>query len=194
MTLSNGVKKQKKGAKGEKERGREDVNGVLETKKLVEWSIDEVGLFLCSISLPQYKDVFYFNEVDGEMLSTVDEEDLLVLPIERMGHRKKILRFDYLFCFIFLFPFISPSPPNNRKVQNYLGESPSDEDLSESITTETPTLTTTTTTNIIVDDPPNSPTSNDLVSNSPSLSTFGYSIQDEVMFKCDILTLEETAR
>ena len=64
----------------------------IETKRIQEWDVVEVGLWLNSIDLAQYRDVFFFNEVDGEMLADIDEDDLIAIPIERMGHRKKILR------------------------------------------------------------------------------------------------------
>ena len=75
------------GAKG-KEKGLD----FLESKRIQDWDVVEVGLWLNSINLSQYRDVFFFNEVDGEMLADIDEDDLIAIPIERMGHRKKILR------------------------------------------------------------------------------------------------------
>jgi PAS domain S-box-containing protein len=64
----------------------------LKNKDMAEWSVVEVGLWLNSIHMSQYSDAFFFNEIDGEMLGDLDEDDLIAMPIERMGHRKKILR------------------------------------------------------------------------------------------------------
>ena len=70
----------------------------LESKRIQDWDVVEVGLWLNSIDLAQYRDVFFFNEVDGEMLADIDEDDLIAIPIERMGHRKKILRKVQMVC------------------------------------------------------------------------------------------------
>ena len=61
-------------------------------KDITQWTTADVGLFLCSIDLPMYQDLFFFNEVDGEMLADIDEDDLLSFPITKIAHRKKILR------------------------------------------------------------------------------------------------------
>jgi hypothetical protein len=61
-------------------------------KDLSQWNVNEVGMWLCSIDLPMYQDLFFFNEVDGEMLADIDEDDLLSFPIDKIAHRKKILR------------------------------------------------------------------------------------------------------
>jgi PAS domain S-box-containing protein len=83
------LKKNKAGVAG---KGKEKGLDFVETKKIQDWDVVEVGLWLNSINLSQYRDVFFFNEVDGEMLADIDEDDLIAIPIERMGHRKKILR------------------------------------------------------------------------------------------------------
>jgi PAS domain S-box-containing protein len=64
----------------------------IKKKDIAEWTVVEVGLWLNAINLSQYSDAFFFNEIDGEMLADLDEDDLIAMPIERMGHRKKILR------------------------------------------------------------------------------------------------------
>ena len=33
-----------------------------------------------------------FEKVDGEMLLDIDDDDLIAIPIEKIAHRKKILR------------------------------------------------------------------------------------------------------
>ena len=82
------LKKNKPAGGKAKEKGLD----FLDNKKIQDWDVVEVGLWLNSINLSQYRDVFFFNEVDGEMLADIDEDDLIAIPIERMGHRKKILR------------------------------------------------------------------------------------------------------
>eukprot|EP00008_Paramoeba_atlantica_P015585 CAMPEP_0201475544 /NCGR_PEP_ID=MMETSP0151_2-20130828/948_1 /ASSEMBLY_ACC=CAM_ASM_000257 /TAXON_ID=200890 /ORGANISM="Paramoeba atlantica, Strain 621/1 / CCAP 1560/9" /LENGTH=732 /DNA_ID=CAMNT_0047855665 /DNA_START=72 /DNA_END=2270 /DNA_ORIENTATION=+ len=76
--------------KGKKD-GKDSLD-FIKNKNIADWDVVEVGLWLNSINLSQYRDVFFFNEVDGEMLADIDEDDLIAIPIERMGHRKKILR------------------------------------------------------------------------------------------------------
>jgi hypothetical protein len=79
--------------KGKSKKGRMQQEDSSYLKKdILEWTVHEVGMWLNSIDLPQYQDVFFFNEVDGEMLADIDDDDLLALPIDRMAHRKKILR------------------------------------------------------------------------------------------------------
>ena len=77
-------------AKG-KGKGKEDALRLME-KDFALWDVREVGLWLDSIGLSRYRDTFFFNEIDGEMLADIDEDDLIAIPIERLGHRKKILR------------------------------------------------------------------------------------------------------
>mmetsp|Transcript_11712 Transcript_11712/g.17752 ORF Transcript_11712/g.17752 Transcript_11712/m.17752 type:complete len:737 (-) Transcript_11712:97-2307(-) len=77
---------------GGKKEGAKGGLGFMETKRMQEWSVVEVQLWLDSIGLGQYRDVFFFNEVDGDMLADIDEDDLIVIPIEKLGHRKKILK------------------------------------------------------------------------------------------------------
>lgn len=61
-------------------------------KDISEWTVHDVGIWLASINLGKYRDVFFYNEIDGEMLVDIDDDDLLALPIERLGDRKKIIR------------------------------------------------------------------------------------------------------
>ena len=57
-----------------------------------DWDVREVGKWLESFDLGRYRDAFFYNEIDGEMLADIDEDDLIAIPIERLGHRKKIMR------------------------------------------------------------------------------------------------------
>eukprot|EP00750_Incisomonas_marina_P012122 INCI16585.2.p1 GENE.INCI16585.2~~INCI16585.2.p1 ORF type:complete len:551 (-),score=121.31 INCI16585.2:314-1966(-) len=56
-----------------------------------EWSQAEVGQWLTSIGLPQYKTVFHENAIDGAVLVEMGTEDLDYLNIKALGHRKMIL-------------------------------------------------------------------------------------------------------
>uniref|UniRef100_A0A7S4UAV2 Uncharacterized protein n=1 Tax=Paramoeba aestuarina TaxID=180227 RepID=A0A7S4UAV2_9EUKA len=76
--------------KGKK--GKEGDVAKLMEKDFTTWDVREVGLWLESNGLSRYRETFVFNEIDGEMLVDIDEDDLLALPIDRLGHRKKILR------------------------------------------------------------------------------------------------------
>ena len=75
-----------------KGKGKAEDASKLMQKDFALWDVREVGLWLDSIGLSRYRDAFFFNEIDGEMLADIDEDDLIAIPIERLGHRKKILR------------------------------------------------------------------------------------------------------
>ena len=51
----------------------------------------QVGQWLTSIGLPQYKTVFHENAIDGAVLVEMGTEDLDYLNIKALGHRKMIL-------------------------------------------------------------------------------------------------------
>mmetsp|Transcript_20992 Transcript_20992/g.59053 ORF Transcript_20992/g.59053 Transcript_20992/m.59053 type:complete len:766 (-) Transcript_20992:219-2516(-) len=70
----------------------ETLSSTLKAKPLGEWTQQDVSNWLASIGLDRYRDLFFYNEIDGEMLLDIDDDDLLALPIERLGDRKKILR------------------------------------------------------------------------------------------------------
>ncbi len=53
--------------------------------------MDEVGLWLESIGLQQYVEVFKDNDMDGEILSLSSRDDLEKL-VPSLGHRIKILK------------------------------------------------------------------------------------------------------
>ena len=78
--------------KGKGGKGKTEDASRLMQKDYTLWDVREVGLWLDSIGLSRYRDAFFFNEIDGEMLQDIDEDDLIAIPIERLGHRKKILR------------------------------------------------------------------------------------------------------
>ena len=78
--------------KGGKEKPNKSQLGFLNEKEITQWTAHEVGMWLSSVGLDKYRNVFFYNEIDGEMLLDIDDDDLLALPIERLGDRKKILR------------------------------------------------------------------------------------------------------
>ena len=56
------------------------------------WSVDDVGRWLDTLSLPQYRESFADAAVDGAFLYDLNDEDLRnTLGIEHNLHRKKIL-------------------------------------------------------------------------------------------------------
>ena len=53
-------------------------------KEIVDWDVAEVCDWLNSLNLSKcYRDLFYFHEIDGNMIVDFDEDDLIALPIER---------------------------------------------------------------------------------------------------------------
>mmetsp|Transcript_31092 Transcript_31092/g.87146 ORF Transcript_31092/g.87146 Transcript_31092/m.87146 type:complete len:749 (+) Transcript_31092:101-2347(+) len=80
------------GAKGKKKEGGQDDMTFLQKKEIAQWTTNEVGLWLSHVRLDKFRNVFFYNEIDGEMLLDIDDDDLLALPIDRLGERKKILR------------------------------------------------------------------------------------------------------
>ena len=55
-------------------------------------SEDDVGMFLRQIELAEYVTLFSQNDIDGEMLIDLDQEDLKNLGISNTFHQKKIIR------------------------------------------------------------------------------------------------------
>eukprot|EP00008_Paramoeba_atlantica_P012438 CAMPEP_0201479960 /NCGR_PEP_ID=MMETSP0151_2-20130828/4574_1 /ASSEMBLY_ACC=CAM_ASM_000257 /TAXON_ID=200890 /ORGANISM="Paramoeba atlantica, Strain 621/1 / CCAP 1560/9" /LENGTH=759 /DNA_ID=CAMNT_0047861689 /DNA_START=138 /DNA_END=2417 /DNA_ORIENTATION=+ len=60
-------------------------------RQMGTWDCIEVLMFISSIGLPQYQEIFMSQGVDGEILEFIDDLDLLSLPIENTEHRKLIL-------------------------------------------------------------------------------------------------------
>eukprot|EP00008_Paramoeba_atlantica_P009096 CAMPEP_0201480072 /NCGR_PEP_ID=MMETSP0151_2-20130828/4645_1 /ASSEMBLY_ACC=CAM_ASM_000257 /TAXON_ID=200890 /ORGANISM="Paramoeba atlantica, Strain 621/1 / CCAP 1560/9" /LENGTH=773 /DNA_ID=CAMNT_0047861825 /DNA_START=60 /DNA_END=2381 /DNA_ORIENTATION=+ len=71
---------------------KEVLDTSFQKKSLEDWNVRDVGNWLKYNKLSEYQEVFFFNEIDGEMLVDLDEDDLLALPIDKIAHRKKILR------------------------------------------------------------------------------------------------------
>lgn len=56
------------------------------------WSVADVGVFLTSLGLPQYVDIFSTNEIQGEHLVDLDREDLKELGVTSLGPRKTLVK------------------------------------------------------------------------------------------------------
>ena len=54
-------------------------------------SIDDIAQFLRQIKLEKYVEMFMENDVDGEMLMTLNQEDLKFIGIVNTFHQKKII-------------------------------------------------------------------------------------------------------
>ena len=55
-------------------------------------SKDDVGTFLRQIELAEYVTLFSENDIDGEMLIDLNQEDLKNMGISNTFHQKKIIR------------------------------------------------------------------------------------------------------
>ena len=51
----------------------------------------DVARWLAEQGLEQYAEAFAENAIDGEVLRTLSEDDLKVLGVKALGHRKKLL-------------------------------------------------------------------------------------------------------
>ncbi|XP_038073650.1 protein shank-like isoform X2 [Patiria miniata] len=60
------------------------------TKPLLEWTAQDVGLWLTSLNLSEHRPSFEENEIAGEHLSALTKDDLQELGVGRMGHRLTI--------------------------------------------------------------------------------------------------------
>ena len=58
----------------------------------ITWSIEDVGTWLQSINFPEYKRIFMENFISGYELLDLSEEDLIMMGISILGHRKRILK------------------------------------------------------------------------------------------------------
>lgn len=61
-------------------------------KDVRSWSVADVGVWLEAMNLGDYKVKFSLNEISGDVLYEIQEEDLVMLGINSLGHRKRILR------------------------------------------------------------------------------------------------------
>lgn len=51
------------------------------SKNLEKWSLADVSVWLQSIGLGKYADLFRFNEIDGAILNTMTENDVRQSPL-----------------------------------------------------------------------------------------------------------------
>jgi hypothetical protein len=58
----------------------------------VKWDADDVSYWLSSKGLDQYISIFRENQINGQVLLDITQEDLDYLEITALGHRKLILK------------------------------------------------------------------------------------------------------
>jgi hypothetical protein len=56
------------------------------------WSVNETAAWLESIDLPELKRQFIDQEVSGSELLELTDHDLREMGVDKLGHRKKIIR------------------------------------------------------------------------------------------------------
>jgi len=65
---------------------------LISLKPVQTWSVTETAAWLESIELPELKRAFMEQEVAGSELLELTDHDLREMGVDRLGHRKKILR------------------------------------------------------------------------------------------------------
>ena len=63
-----------------------------QTKVVAEWRTSDVSVWLDSIGMGQYKELFKKNDINGAVLLEVSLEDLDYMKIAVLGHRKIIIK------------------------------------------------------------------------------------------------------
>jgi len=62
-------------------------------KTLEEWTVEDVGNWLCAIRMEAYHRSFRFHEIDGKTLRDLTIEELKEeMGISKLGHRKQVIR------------------------------------------------------------------------------------------------------
>src|SRR5262245_65443313 len=51
----------------------------------------DIDGWLCEIGLAQYAEIFRANDIDGELLGRLTNDDLKDIGVASLGHRKKLL-------------------------------------------------------------------------------------------------------
>eukprot|EP01098_Paradermamoeba_levis_P011429 TRINITY_DN488_c0_g2_i1.p1 TRINITY_DN488_c0_g2~~TRINITY_DN488_c0_g2_i1.p1 ORF type:complete len:575 (+),score=222.84 TRINITY_DN488_c0_g2_i1:89-1813(+) len=64
----------------------------LQAKDPMSWSVSDVGLWLNFVDLAEYKITFIENSISGAELFDLKDEDLISMNMNKLGHRKKLLR------------------------------------------------------------------------------------------------------
>ena len=59
---------------------------------MIKWDTDDVSYWLSSKSLDQYISIFSENQINGQVLLDITQEDLDYLEVTALGHRKLILK------------------------------------------------------------------------------------------------------
>ncbi|KAI4209417.1 MAG: hypothetical protein LQ351_007646 [Letrouitia transgressa] len=75
--------------------GRPEGEKMSPTDSIAEWSIGQCADFIASLDMPQYCDKFIENEITGEALAELGQEELKEMNILSMGHRLAILKAIY---------------------------------------------------------------------------------------------------
>src|SRR5262245_65951111 len=52
----------------------------------------DIDGWLCEIGLAQYAEIFRANDIDGELLGQLTNDDLKDIGVASLGHRKKLLK------------------------------------------------------------------------------------------------------
>ena len=61
-------------------------------KPCLQWTPQDVGLWLISLNMSEHRSSFEENEISGEHLSGLSKEDLQELGVGRLGHRLTIMK------------------------------------------------------------------------------------------------------
>eukprot|EP00794_Sanderia_malayensis_P012635 gene12636-13933_t len=68
-------------------RAKADLPASLSEKSVMEWTAEDVGIWLDFINMGQYKDTFIENDIQGMHLSELSKEELSELGVKKLGHR-----------------------------------------------------------------------------------------------------------
>jgi len=77
--------------------------------QLPNWDERNVSDWLTAIQLGQYRELFQENNIDGEALGTIGDDDLKNLGVNSLGHRRKILESRAKLLYTLEYPTLSPS-------------------------------------------------------------------------------------
>ncbi|XP_065056573.1 diacylglycerol kinase eta-like isoform X2 [Rhopilema esculentum] len=68
-----------------------DRSDILNQKRVTEWGISEVGIWLDSVGCGEYREIFNQHDIRGPELIALEKVDLHELGITKIGHVKRIL-------------------------------------------------------------------------------------------------------
>ena len=60
--------------------------------RAAQFFADNVALWLCTIELPQLAAIFKRSSIDGDMLVTLTDQDMLQMGVASFMHRRKVLK------------------------------------------------------------------------------------------------------